>query len=352
MQSKPDRLTSTDISDELIPGLPNDVSATCLALVGRSGLRDLAIVSRRWRSFLVGGDLQAVRESLGLVEELLHVLVSTGNRKQWNILDSSGRIVGILPPMPGPNKSGFGVAVLGDKILVAGGFSVIANRIFTASSDVFQFDPCLNSWSKLPEMNEARYSFAFAAVNGKVYAVGGYGRDGYALSTAEVYDPRANRWTFFQGIQRPRYSAFAFSFNNSLHVMGGRSTTTVGSADCVEVYDPDTDTWRVFSGPWRSAMVTGCVAVGNRVFCLDWKDPKEIRVFGLENCSWESIRIPGGSNCVGHVLGSMDGKLLLFPMEPGADTLRYDPSVGSGSGWDTCGIRPPGSCSASVTTKA
>ncbi|KAJ1420178.1 Mediator complex, subunit Med31 [Sesbania bispinosa] len=64
-------------------------------------------------------------------------------------------------------------------------------------------------WSRLSDMNVARYDFACAEVNGLVYAVGGYGANGDSLSSAEVYDPNTNKWTLIKSLRRPRWGCFA-----------------------------------------------------------------------------------------------------------------------------------------------
>ncbi|CAA2970049.1 F-box kelch-repeat At1g67480 [Olea europaea subsp. europaea] len=72
--------------------------------------------------------------------------------------------------MPSPSKSGFAVVVLQGKLLVIAGYYVV-DGTGTALSDVYQYDSCLNSWSKLASMNVARHNFGCAELNGMVYAV-------------------------------------------------------------------------------------------------------------------------------------------------------------------------------------
>ena len=88
------------------------------------------------------------------------------------------------------------------------GYSVI-NGTASASADVYQYDSCLNSWSKLEDLNVARYVFARAEVNGVVYVVGGYGIEGESLFTVEMYDPDTDKWTLIESLRRPRWGCFA-----------------------------------------------------------------------------------------------------------------------------------------------
>ena len=63
----------------------------------------------------------------------------------------------------------------------------------SAPSSTEVFEPQTNAWTPLAPMSTARSLFAMAAVQGKLYAVGGY--DGTStLASAEAFDPQQNRW--------------------------------------------------------------------------------------------------------------------------------------------------------------
>ena len=66
------------------------------------------------------------------------------------------------------------------------------------------FDPQTNAWTALAPMSTARDVFAMAAVQGKLYAAGGY--DGSALATAEAFDPQQNRWEAVAPMAAARHS--------------------------------------------------------------------------------------------------------------------------------------------------
>ncbi|KAB1225802.1 hypothetical protein CJ030_MR1G027830 [Morella rubra] len=249
-------------------------------------------VCKSWRSFIQSKELITVRKLAGVLEEWLYVLTmdAKGKESHWEVLDCLGHKHRRLPLMPGPVKAGFGVVVLNGKLLVMAGFSVIDGP-GSASPDVYQYDSCLNSWSKLAKMNVARYEFACAEVNGKVYAVGGYGVDGDGLSCVEN--------------------------------------------GCV--------------------MVTAHAMLGERLFCMEWKNQRKLAIFTPEDNSWKMVPVPlTGSSCIGFRFGILDGKLLLFSLqqEPGYPTLLYDPNASPGSEWRTSDIKPSGLCLCSVTIKA
>ncbi|CAI9259121.1 unnamed protein product [Lactuca saligna] len=301
----------------MLPGLPDDIAKYCLALVPRSYFPRMGGVSRRWRSFMK-------------------------RNKRF-----------VLSPMPGPVKAGFGVVALNGKLVVMAGYSII-DGVGSVSSDVYQYDSCLNSWSKIANMNVPRYDFACAEVNGVIYAVGGYGMDGESLSCAEAYNPETNKWTVIESIRRPRWGCFACAFEGKLYVMGGRSSFTIGNSRFVDVYDPENHKWwEIKNG---CVMVTAHAVVGKKLFCMEWKNQRKLAIFNPEDNSWKMASVPViGSSSVGFRFGIMEEKLLLFSLEEeegGYNTLLYDPKAPPGSEWQTSNIKPSGLCLCCVTIKA
>ncbi|CAA0832664.1 F-box/kelch-repeat protein [Striga hermonthica] len=158
-------------------------------------------------------------------------------KSHWEVQDCLGNKHRRLPAMPGPVKAEFRVVALNGKLLVIARYSVVEGT-GSVSADVYQFHPCLYRWSKLVSMNVARYDFACAEVDGRVYADGGCGAKGESFSCAEVYDPDANAWAPIEGLRRPRWGCFAYGFEGRVYVMGGWSSFTIGNSRSVEVYSP------------------------------------------------------------------------------------------------------------------
>jgi fimbrial isopeptide formation D2 family protein len=86
-------------------------------------------------------------------------------------------------------------------------------------------------------MLTARTRFTGAAVNGKIYAIGGEPNTGGDYSIVEEYDPTTNTWTPKTPMPTPRTSLTSSVVNDKIYVIGGFNLSTV------EEYDPSTDTW-------------------------------------------------------------------------------------------------------------
>ncbi|KAL5539655.1 hypothetical protein UlMin_044341 [Ulmus minor] len=343
-----------DVETPILPGLPDDVAKHCLALVPRTNFPVMASVCKKWRCFIQTKEFLTVRKLAGVLEEWLYILIANaeGKESHWEVLDCTGQVNRLLPLMPGALKFGFGVVVLNGKLLVLAGYSLI-NGAAVASPDVYQYDSCLNSWSKLADLNVARYDFACAQVNGMVYVVGGYGRDGNSLPSAEVYNPETNSWSLISSLRRPRWGCFACGLGGKLYVMGGRSSFTIGNSKFVDVYNPERQSWCEMKN--GCVMVTAHAVVEKKLFCMEWKNQRKLAIFNPEDNSWKMVQVPlTGSTSIGFRFGILEGKLLLFSLqeEAGYQTLLYDPKAAPGSEWQTSQIKPSGSCLCCVTIKA
>ena len=116
-------------------------------------------------------------------------------------------------------------------ILLALLFSTIAGMLSVCAAD---------SWVSKAPLHEARSGLGVAIVNGKIYAIGGSGSNGF-LSTNEEYDPATNNWTFKAPMPTARSSFGIAVYQNEIYCIGGYITGDATGAN--EVYDPATDTW-------------------------------------------------------------------------------------------------------------
>jgi N-acetylneuraminic acid mutarotase len=92
------------------------------------------------------------------------------------------------------------------------------------------------TWQTLAPMPTARQELATAALNGKIYAIGGYNSSGMPTNIVEVYDPATNTWTSAHPIPRALHHNCAAVAAGKLYSFGGPSTQTF-------VYDELNDSW-------------------------------------------------------------------------------------------------------------
>ncbi len=143
----------------------------------------------------------------------------------------------VKTPMPTP-RTELCAVTLGEHIYVIGGRGD-RGQIF---SKVERYDPVADHWDTLvAPMKDERFSAAAVVVNGKIYVMGGHGRE-EVLKKVEVYDPMANKWEEAQHMQEEREGLAAALLNNQIYVFGGTNDHGImfGSA---ERYNPSHDEW-------------------------------------------------------------------------------------------------------------
>ena len=154
--------------------------------------------------------------------------------------------------MPTPKKTK--TCVVDGKIYAIGGWSTTNEQTQLETVDVY--DPATDTWAKAESMHHARCSAAISVVNGKIYAVGGIGwppnRDqagqylsSLYLSTVEVFNPKTNQWQERTEMSVPKAEHSSSVIDGKIYVMGGylREGETYTTFSTIEIYDPATDRW-------------------------------------------------------------------------------------------------------------
>lgn len=165
---------------------------------------------------------------------------------------------------------------LNGKIYAFGGFVPPASGppAWVPIDNAWEYDTAADSWKALAPMPTKRGSPVAAAVNGKIYVIGGASthpgssepavhpaRPHRSVATVEEYDPATNTWRARSPMPTARNHAAIGAVNGKIYVLGGRvGAAFVGVSsptDLVEEYDPATDQW----GAIRARMPTARSAV-------------------------------------------------------------------------------------------
>lgn len=171
------------------------------------------------------------------------------------------------------------ITTLDGKIYVFGGFKYPddGDPAWQPIDNAWEYDPADDSWNALAPMPTKRGSPVAAAVDGKIYVIGGAtmhegsdaavihpARPHRAVGTNEVYDPETDTWETLTPMPTARNHAAVGVVDGMIYVIGGRLgaafITRASNTDIVEVYDPDTDQWGALRAPMptaRSALAAG-----------------------------------------------------------------------------------------------
>jgi len=131
------------------------------------------------------------------------------------------------------------------------------------------YDPATDSWTPRHPLNTRRGAPAVAAVNGKIYAIGGKGEHG-ALDTVEEFDPEKNIWkTKNARMPHPRIRSAAALADGKIYVMGGETLGPSGEIiSTVDVYDPSGDTWTTVAPMPTARRILGAATVDSTIYAV------------------------------------------------------------------------------------
>ena len=139
-----------------------------------------------------------------------------------------------------------GAAALNGKIYVVGGF--LRNVHLDAQNLAFEYDPAADTWRTLAPMKSPRGAVGVVALNGKIHAIGGRDVNRVTVATHEVYDPATNRWGELGPLPKARDHLAAIVVDGKIHVIGGRFDASTDNTGLHDVYDPGGP-----GSPWTSA---------------------------------------------------------------------------------------------------
>src|ERR687898_927983 len=98
-------------------------------------------------------------------------------------------------------------------------------------------------WTTGAPIPTPRSEIAGAALNGKVYIIGGFDETGQSTTTVEVYDPIADKWTTAATLPQPLDHTAAASYDGKLYVVGGGYLSRDALSDKLFIYDPTINKW-------------------------------------------------------------------------------------------------------------
>ncbi len=147
------------------------------------------------------------------------------------------------------SRSSLGVAVVDGKIYAIGGFTKQISSGSSASVVVGtneEYNPETDTWIFKSNMPTARFAFAIAVYQNKIYCIGGSTGKG-RTGVTEVYDPKTDTWETKEPMPTPRSELKANIADGKIYLIGGIIDSNADSGFSIsalnEVYDPVIDSW-------------------------------------------------------------------------------------------------------------
>ncbi|OWM77511.1 kelch-like protein 31 [Punica granatum] len=128
-------------------------------------------------------------------------------------------------------------------------------------SSVWCYNVRTDHWSKCAALRMPRSDFACTVCDGKIYVAGGQSPQCSArgISSTEVYDPALDEWTSLPNMNTVRYKCVGVTWQGKIHVVGGfaerldsdRALPFMVERSSAEVYDPRTGRWELMAKMWQ-----------------------------------------------------------------------------------------------------
>ena len=136
-----------------------------------------------------------------------------------------------------------GMAVLDDRLYVAGGYTNGPGQDWRVQARVLSLGPGDDRWREEPPLSAPRGAPGLAAAGGVLVVMGGEA-NGRPLATTELFDSARRSWRPGPALARPREHLAAAAAGGRVYAIAGR-TATGGNFKVVESLDPA-------GGPWRA----------------------------------------------------------------------------------------------------
>ncbi len=157
-------------------------------------------------------------------------------------------------------RSGLAAAALDGRVYAIGGEGLVAPH---ADVEVYDFD--FDLWRAQTPLPEGRAQFGLAAFGGQLYVVGGQSEDLGALAEVLALSSAGGqfeRWTPVAELPSPRAG-------HGVAVAGDFLFAVAGSAEGIDRYDPVANVWERSAAPREVARVgAAVVGLGDEVFVL------------------------------------------------------------------------------------
>ena len=208
---------------------------------------------------------------------------------------------------------------------------LVASCVIVVKPAFSSADSTENTWVSEAPMHEPRENLGVAAVNGKIYAIGGDTLSGLwtysmgfsgtptggVVGTNEEYDPATNTWIFKATMPTPRTGFAIASYENKIYCIGGATSHDIYAGPTLtavnEVYDSTTDTWEIRSPLPAATWLIQASVINGKIYLVDWDG--KVYAYDIAADSWSTKSIATTPSAAGHVSAVVNGKICNISFE-------------------------------------
>jgi N-acetylneuraminic acid mutarotase len=172
--------------------------------------------------------------------------------------------------------------------------SAISIIIKPAASDEVTED----SWATMASMPTARTRLGVAAVDGKIYAIGGDNNNSF-LKDNEMYDPATNNWTAKAQMPTAKSDFGIAVYGKKIYCIGGAAGPNSEPTGAVEIYDTMTDSWETKTSMPTARKAIGANVVDGKIYVIGGDKGNAVplslnEVYNPEMDTWTTKAAPVG----------------------------------------------------------
>ena len=185
-------------------------------------------------------------------------------------------------PLP---RHHFTATEVAGKIYVIAGYA-LAPQPWMATTLIHELDPGSGTWTPKTAVPTARGEHVAAAMNGKIYVIGGN-----TISSNEAYDPATNSWAFLASMPTPRNHAAAAVLDSLIYVVGGRNEALVNT-NALEAYSPASNTWYVLANMPTARSGLAAATLNGKLFTFGGELPSlhnVVEEYDPATNTWQTI---------------------------------------------------------------
>src|SRR3989442_1086382 len=198
----------------------------------------------------------------------------------------------------------------------------------------------VRQWTTIPPLNVPRQEVGVAAVEGRVYVIGGIGTDQQGSKVVEIFDTQAGRWRLGPSFPIPIHHPNVAAVGSKIYVAGGYSDP--GFTPVAKVFELDTDTelWTRKADLRRARAAGAAVEYAGRMYVFGGdtgdRSVTDTSVYDPSADQWTELRpMPTPRNHMGAAV--LRGRIYVVGGRPGNLPVNemYDPATNT---WTT---KPP-----------
>ena len=232
--------------------------------------------------------------------------------------------------LPGGGNHDIFAAACGGRLWVTGGWAgqwglPVRDHVPDA---LLAFDPATECWEAVSRMYMPRRYNGIAALDERVWVVGGEARFGdrpgphQALYLVDIYDPQSDSWSAGPSLNHVRTDPFVVTCRGRIYAIGGAGHNGGPKLQTVESTGPGEDAWRLETPlPEPTRQGHGC-ALGSIVYCFSIDGAF---AFDTETGCWDDHFPQPGPIGQGPLAAAFEGEVWLMGGFGDRSTRCYNP---------------------------